>query len=115
MSREVRIVVAVRDAALEGFVGAWHRADAGNSRVGRVLAFESWETLASLLTTDRIALLRHLNIRPAASVEALAGQLDRKGGDVLQDIRILEQVGLLDLSEGCVRATADKLTAEIVL
>jgi predicted transcriptional regulator len=115
MAREVRIVIGVRDAGLEGFVGAWHRANAGDSRTERVLAFESWEAFASLLTTDRIALLRHLNSRPGASVDAWAEQLGRKSGDVFQDIRILEQVGLLEFSEGWVRATADKLTAEIVL
>lgn len=115
MSREVRIVIGVRDAGLQGLVEAWHRAEASVGGADRVLTFESWETFAPLLTTDRIALLRHLNSRPAAAVEALAGQLGRQYGDVYEDVRVLEQVGLLDLSEGWVRATADKLIAEIVL
>ena len=58
------------DAA--AFRAAWHRAEAGDTTTERVLAFESWDGLAHVMTGERYRLLRHLHAQPAASVSALA-------------------------------------------
>lgn len=79
------------------------------------MSFESWEALSSVLTTERYRLLRRLHGHPVKSVNALAERLGRQYRRVHEDVRILERAGLLDRSEGGVRATADKLTAEIAL
>jgi predicted transcriptional regulator len=98
---------------LAAFVQAWRRAEAGEPRRERVLAFESWETLASVLTGERVRLLRHLRRKPERSVNALAQALQRQYRRVHEDVKILENAGLLDRSHGDVRATADRLSAEV--
>ena len=99
---------------LQEFVSAWQRAETGDAREERILAFESWEALAAVMTGERLRMLRHLHAHPERSVNALALALKRQYRRVHDDVRILENAGLLDRSEGEVRATADKLTTEVV-
>ena len=100
---------------MAGFSAAWARAEAGDLTEARVLSFETWEALSSVLTGERIRLLRRLHGHPAASINALALSLKRQYRRVHDDVRFLERAGLLDRSRGDVRATADVLTAEVVL
>ncbi len=101
------------DAA--GFVEAWHRAECGERVLQRVLAFESWEGLASVLTGERYRLLRHLHKHPEPSVSALARSLGRQYRRVHADVTALEEAGLLDRSGDEVRTTVDRISAEIAL
>lgn len=101
------------DAA--AFLDAWHRAERGEIVNERVLAFESWEGLAQVMTGERYRLLRHVHAHPAPSVSALARALGRQYRRVHADVAALEQAGLLDRSEGAVRATADRIRADIRL
>ena len=100
---------------LGDFIRAWKRGEKGDLRQQRIVAFESWPALASLLTTQRYRLLRHVRDHPARSVNALAGELKRQYRRVHEDVAALERVGLIDRSHGDVRATVDRLTAEVVL
>jgi predicted transcriptional regulator len=81
----------------------------------RVLAFESWDALAAVMTGERYRLLRHLHTHPEASVSALARHLGRHLRRVQADVRALEDAGLVDRSHGAVRTTADRISAEIRL
>ncbi len=101
------------DAA--AFVDTWHRAERGERTLERVLAFESWEALASVLTGERYRLLRHLHKHPEPSVSALARSLGRQYRRVHGDVTALEGAGLLDRSGDEVRTTVDRISAEIVL
>jgi predicted transcriptional regulator len=80
-----------------------------------VLAFESWEGLAQVMTGERYRLLRHVHAHPAPSVSALARALGRQYRRVHADVTALEEAGLLDRPGGTVRATADRISAEIRL
>jgi predicted transcriptional regulator len=116
VSEEIKVRVGGTLAQdLSAFTAAWKRAEAGDLRSERILAFESWEGLASVLTTERYRLLRHLHAHPEKSVNALAQALRRQYRRVHQDVSVLERAGLVDRSTGEVRATADKLSAEVVL
>src|SRR5216110_2332515 len=97
------------------FLHAWHRAERGGSVDENVLAFESWEALAAVLTGERYRLLRHVHVNPEPSVSALARALGRQYRRVHADVAALEEAGLLDRSEGQVRAKVDRITAEIRL
>jgi len=97
------------------FLDAWHRAERGEDVNELVLAFESWEGLAQVMTGERYRLLRHLHEHPEPSVSALARALGRQYRRVHADVAALEQAGLLDRSEGAVRATADRIRADIRL
>ena len=101
------------DAA--AFVDAWHRAERGERTPERVLAFESWEGLASVLTGERYRLLRHLHRHPEPSVSALARSLGRQYRRVHADVTVLEEAGLLDRTGNEVRTTVDRISAEIAL
>ncbi len=97
------------------FLDAWRRAERGESVVERVLAFESWEGLARVMTSERYRLLRHLHHHAEPSVSALARALGRQYRRVHADVTALEQAGLLDRSHGAVRTTADRISADIRL
>jgi predicted transcriptional regulator len=71
--------------------------------------------LAAVLTGERYRLLSHVHAHPERSVNALANALHRQYRRVHDDVRILERAGLLDRSQGDVRATADRFTTEVVL
>jgi len=113
---ETKIIVGgglEEDAA--AFLDAWRRAERGERVDETVLAFESWEALAAVMTGERYRLLRHVHIHPEPSVSALARALGRQYRRVHADVAALEQAGLLDRSAGQVRASVDRITAEIRL
>ncbi len=97
------------------FLDAWHRTESGELVRERVLAFESWEGLARVMTGERYRVLRHLHAHPEPSVSSLARALGRQYRRVHADVAALEEAGLLDRSAGAVRATADRITADIRL
>ncbi len=113
---DVKVVVGgnLKDDAT-GFVNAWRRAERGEQVNERVLAFESWEGLATVMTGERYRLLRHVHEHPEPSVSALARALHRQYRRVHANVAALEQVGLLDRSQGAVRTTADRIRADIQL
>ena len=113
---ETRLIVGggVEDDAV-AFLDAWHRAERGEQFEETVLAFESWDALAAVLTGERYRLLRYIHSHPEPSVSALARALGRQYRRVHADVAALEQAGLLDRSNGAVRAKDDKITAEIRL
>lgn len=99
---------------LAAFRDAWTRAEHGDRvEPEHVVAFESWEGLAAVMTGERYRLLRHLHAHPAPSVSALARSLGRHLRRVQADVRALEDAGLVDRSAGNVRAAADRIVAEI--
>jgi predicted transcriptional regulator len=117
MADEMKVIVggSLKDD-LAAFRSAWERAERGEHVAPeRVLAFESWEGLAAVMTPERYRLLRHLHAHPEVTVAALARSLGRQFRRVHADVKALEEAGLVDRSEGAVRTTADKLIAEIRL
>jgi predicted transcriptional regulator len=101
------------DAA--AFLDAWRRTEHGDQVTETALAFESWEALASVMTGERYRLMRHVHAHPEPSISALARALGRQYRRVHADVAALEAAGLVDRTAGEVRATVDKITAEIRL
>ncbi len=101
------------DAA--AFLDARHRTERGERVNERVLAFESWEGLAAVMTGERYRLLRHLHKHPEPSVSALARALGRQYRRVHADVAALEEAGLLERSQGMVHTTTDRISADIQL
>ena len=97
---------------LAAFRSAWERTERGEKvETERVIAFESWEALASVLTGERYRLLKHLRTQPEASVSALARNVHRHLRRVQADVKALESIGLVKRAPGVVRATSAKVTA----
>ena len=114
---DVKITVggAMEDEAARRFVDAWHRAENGEAFRERHIAFESWDALARILTGKRMELLRHVHRHKVASVRALAKALGRDYSNVHADVQALSDAGLLDASDGGVRADYDAIETRIAI
>ena len=113
---DVQIIVggSLEDDA-GAFLDAWRRAQAGEAIDERALVFESWDMLSSVLTGERFRLLKHVHAHPEPTVSALARALGRQYRRVHADVAALESAGLVTREAGAVRATADRLRADIRL
>ena len=113
----VKITVggAMEDEAARRFVDAWHRAERGETFRERHLAFESWDALARVLTAKRVELLRYVRRHNVTSVRALAKALGRDYSNVHADVQALTAAGLLDASDGGVRADYDAIETKIAI
>ena len=112
---QISVGGAFEAEATSRFADAWKRADAGKILTEQHLAFESWDALARVLTTKRLALLRHLHRTPMASVPALAKALGRDCSNVHADVRALTDAGLIDVTNGEVRAEFNAIETRIAL
>jgi predicted transcriptional regulator len=97
------------------FIDAWHRAERGESFRERHLAFESWDSLARVLTTKRMELLRYVRGHEIGSVRALAKALGRDYSNVHADVQALTSVGLIDTSGDGLRVHYDAIETRIAI
>jgi predicted transcriptional regulator len=114
---KVKITVggAMEKDAAQRFADAWHRAEHGKTFHERHLAFESWDALARVLTGKRMELLRYVRRHKVASVRALAKALARDYSNVHADVQALTAAGLLDATDGGVRADYDAIETKIAI
>lgn len=115
MKKSIMVGGSLRDAA--GRVAdAWHRAERGESVEPQdTVTFVTWSSLASVMTDRRYELLRHLHERPAPSIRELARELGRDFKRVHEDVTALASVGLIDRSDGTLRAGYDEIRTSITL
>jgi predicted transcriptional regulator len=106
---------ALEDEAARSFVDAWHRAERGETLHERHLAFESWDTLARVLTGKRMELLRYVRRNTVTSVRALAKALGRDYSNVHADVQALKAAGLLDPNGGGLKADYDAIQTRIAI
>lgn len=97
------------------FVEAWHRIERGDTSADHILSFQSWETLAAILTTERLRLLRHVHGKPEPSIMALAKALGRQYRRVHDDVTVLADNGLVQRDEGGISTLVDRIEAVIEL
>lgn len=81
------------------------------------ISFDSFETLAKVLTPRRLELLRYVHRRPATSIRALAHALNRDYRRVHEDVEALAETGLLERSDEGTGITApfDAIETRIAL
>ena len=116
MSREVTLHVDGGFAAIEQRItSSVLRFENGESVEETHLTFESWESLTRTMTTERLALLRHLHRTPSLDVNTLAGHLGRNRSDVQSDLDVLSAAGLISADETGLRADYDEILATIAL
>jgi predicted transcriptional regulator len=113
----VKITVggAMEKEASRRFIDAWHRAESGEIFHERHLAFESWDALARVLTGKRMELLRYVRRHKVTSVRALAKALERDYSNVHADVQALTAAGLLDATDGGIRADYDAIETRIAI
>jgi predicted transcriptional regulator len=103
------------EEASRRFIDAWHRAERGEVFHERHLAFESWDALARVLTGKRMELLRYVRRHEVASIRALAKALGRDYSNVHADVQALAGAGLLDITDGGLRAEYDAIETKIAI
>jgi predicted transcriptional regulator len=103
------------EAASRRFTDAWHRAESGETFHERHLAFESWDALARVLTGKCMELLHYVRRHEVASIRALAKALERDYSNVHADVQALVTAGLLDASDGGLRADYDAIETKIAI
>jgi predicted transcriptional regulator len=113
----VKITVggAMEEEASRRFIDAWHRAERGETLHERHLAFESWDALARVLTGKRMELLRYVHRHDVTSIRSLAKALGRDYSNVHADVQALTAAGLLDATDGGVRADYDAIETKIAI
>jgi predicted transcriptional regulator len=114
---DVKITVGgpMEEQASQRFVDAWRRAERGETFDERHLAFESWDTLARVLTSKRMELLGYVRHHTVTSVRGLAKALGRDYSNVHADVRALSAAGLLNTSEGGLHADYDVIETKIAI
>jgi predicted transcriptional regulator len=96
----------------------WTAIDRGEAIPGPVhrVYFESAEALSKVLTRQRYQLLCTLHVNHGLSIRALAALLKRDYKNVYQDVKILEDAGLIERdSRNHITAPHEKLTIELQL
>lgn len=96
----------------------WTAIDRGEAVSGPVhrVYFESAEALSRVLTRQRHQLLRVLHANGGLTIRALAVLLERDYKNVYQDVKILEDAGLIKRdSKNHIIAPHEKLTIELPL
>jgi predicted transcriptional regulator len=114
---EVKVTVggAIEKDASDRFVDAWKRAERGDTFHERHLAFESWESLARVLSGKRMELLRYVRHHEVTSIRALAKALSRDYSNVHADVQALSAAGLLENTSHGVRADYDAIETRIAI
>ena len=96
----------------------WQAIDRGDTVPGPVrrVYFESAEALSRVLTGQRHNLLKVLHQNGALNIRALAALLERNYKNVYQDVKILENAGLIERdSKKHITAPYEKITIELPL
>lgn len=96
----------------------WQAIDRGEKAPEPIhrIYFESADVLSRVLTRQRILLLKMLHAHGALSVRALAALLERDYKNVYQDVKLLEESGLIERDgKNHVLAPYEKLTIELPL
>jgi predicted transcriptional regulator len=99
MAKTLTIEINSMGEALEGFRKTFKALEAGR-RVARHegVYFTSIEAARNLLTRNRLALLRAIRARRPGSIYELAKTVKRDLKNVQQDLRILEEYGLIRMT-----------------
>lgn len=99
MAKTLTIEIKPMDDALEGFRKTFKALETGR-RVARHegVYFTSIEAARNLLTRNRLALLRAVRTRRPGSIYQLAKAVRRDLKNVQQDLRILEDYGLIRMT-----------------
>jgi predicted transcriptional regulator len=100
--KQLIVKVSSLENSLAKFKDTWERAEKGEqfSVPVEVLSFENSSTLMKTLSPKRLELLQTLHIMGTVSIRKLARELNRDYSNVHQDIKALNQIGVVLETEG---------------
>ena len=114
-STKIKVGGAVQADSAQRFINAWRRASRGETFQERILTFESWDSLARVLTGKRMELLSYVRRHRVRSVRALAKALGRDYSNIHADVQALTSAGLLDTKDGGVHTNYDAIETRIAI
>lgn len=115
--RIIHVDVSSLEEMGQQFIETWERAERGEAVEPYYgVGFETLETLLNTLTPKRWELLSYLRRHGPLSVYALARGLKRDYKNVHGDVRMLEELGLIErTAEGKVEVPWDEIEARVRL
>jgi len=95
--KKLIVKVSSLEDSLAKFKNVWERAENGEkfSLPVEVLSFENASTLMKTLSPKRLELLQMLHALGASSIRQLAKELHRDYSNVHQDVKALNQIGVV--------------------
>jgi predicted transcriptional regulator len=100
MKKQIKIGVSDAITTAKDFIDVWNQAEREKIiETQNKLNFESLEILLKTLTSGRWILLKTLHKIGPVSIRGLANELGRDYKNVHTDVRVLENVGLIDRTE----------------
>jgi predicted transcriptional regulator len=115
--KQLIVKVSSLDSSLAKFKDMWERAEKGE-RVGapvEVLSFENASILMKTLSPKRLELLQTLHGLGIVSIRKLAKELHRDYSNVNQDVKALNQIGIVLDKEGKYYVPWETIVTEISL
>lgn len=101
MAKTLTTKIKPAGEALDGFRRTFRALEAGRRVTRREgVHFTSIEAARNLLTPNRLALLRAIRAQPPVSTYELAKRLKRDLKNVQEDLRLLEEYGLIRIRQG---------------
>lgn len=95
--KEVKIGFKDLKTALKEFAGAFEALQSGEKVTKRSgVAFTGYDALRKALTAKRLELLHTIRVNKPASIHELARMAKRNIKNVSEDVRYLEQIGLIE-------------------
>jgi predicted transcriptional regulator len=115
MTGTINLHVDSVEAMGKRFIRAWHALEQGTPVDETHLTFLDMQTLVSVLSPERLALLREVRRHPPEDVAALAQSLQRDDRRVNQDVAILVRAGLLERDASRIRTPYNSVHTEVSL
>ena len=86
--------------SLKDFAATWKKSEAGRkTRKDEGIYFDSIDAMRSVLTNNRLLILKTIRDRNPGSVYELAKMLERDLKNVNQDLKLLADIGLVTLEK----------------
>jgi len=95
--KQLIVKVSSLEDSLGKFKNVWERAEKGKKFDApvEILSFENASTLMKMLSPKRLELLKMLHALGAISIRHLAKELHRDYSNVHQDVKALNQIGIV--------------------
>lgn len=115
--KKLIVKVSSLEDSLANFNNAWERAEKNEKFATpiEILSFENTSTLMKALSPKRIELLKILHALGTTSIRQLAKELRRDYSNVHQDVKALNQIGVILESEAKYYVPWETIVTEISL
>lgn len=115
--KQLIVKISSLEDSLANFKNVWERAEKNEKFAApiEILSFENASTLMKALSPKRLELLKILHALGTVSIRQLAKELHRDYSNVHQDVKALNQIGVILESKGKYYVPWETIVTEISL